>query len=468
MADNLITWLIDYRPIAYYVYGLVFFTLGMTITLQSRHYSRLTLAKSLPWLGAFGISHAFYEWGEVFIPLQIESEGPQLATVLTIIQIILLAISFSALFQFGIEMLRPFSPRWRWIRLVPFAVFILWLVGPFMIGFSLIPDLYKWDAFATANAHYFICAPGSLFSVIGLIHQQRAQIKPMKLPHIDNVIRVAAGSLAAYGVLSGLIVPKTFFFPATIINHETFASVMFFPPYVYRSIAGVLLLVSIARSLEIFNIETDVMIRNMEEVQVVAYERERIARDLHDGALQQVYAAGLLAQSLKRHISTDRQKEVDRLIDTINQAIDQLREFLPKPQPDIKFVDLIGAISPKIDEAKRYTRIDTTWDITEIPALSVEQTRHVTALLSEAISNAIRHSKSEKIKISISYQNSHLVMEIRDFGKGISPSAEQGFGLKNMRDRAKLLGAEFSIESEDAKGTTVKLDMPLGVGTNEH
>lgn len=468
MTDNLLHWFIDYQPIVYYVYGLVFYTLGLSIMLQSRHYSRLTLAKSLPWLGGFGLTHAFYEWGEVFIPLQIQLEGAQYTAALTLIQLVFLALSFCALFQFGIEMLRPFSPRWRWVRLLPFALFIIWLVGPYMIGFSLIPDLQDWESFAIANARYFICAPACIISVIGLIHQQRTQIKPMKLPHIDSMIRVAAGALAAYGVLSGLIVTKTFFFPATIINDDSFTSVMIFPPYVYRSITGVLLLIAIVRSLEIFNIETDSLIRNIEEIQVIANESERIARDLHDGALQQVYAAGLLAQSLKRHVLPDQHQEADRLVETINQAITQLRAFLPQKPPDLKLVDLIGAITPKIEDARRYMHVDTFWDNDKIPSLSIEQTRHVTALLSEAISNAIRHAKTERIEITLNYQNNRLTMEIRDFGKGISAAAEQGFGLKNMRDRARLLGAEFSIASEKSKGTVVTLDMPVEESVNEH
>ena len=102
---------------------------------------------------------------------------------------------------------------------------------------------------------------------------------------------------------------------------------MIAPPFIFRSFAGILLLYSIVRALEVFDFETDYLIQNMEEAQVIANEKERMARDLHDGALQEVYASGLLAQSLKRHISPNLQQEADRLIDTIHQAISQLREY---------------------------------------------------------------------------------------------------------------------------------------------
>jgi signal transduction histidine kinase len=419
-------------------------------------------------LGSFGIMHGFYEWGEVFIPLQTKISGEQYTTIFTILQMLFLTISFSFLFQFGIELLRPFSTRLRWIRLVPLFVFLVWLIGPFIIGFSLIPDLTEWTSLANACSRYMLCLPGSVISAIGLIRQQRRQIKPMRIPHIDKWMRVAAGAFAAYSVFSGMIVPKTSFFPATIINADSFIHVMILPAYVFRSIIGITLLIAITRSLEIFNIETDVMIRNMEEAQVVANEHEHIARDLHDGALQQVYASGLLAKSLLKHVASDQQAEVKRLIDTINQAISQLREFLPQHRSELSSVDLIGAISPKIEEARRYIRIDTHWEGDPIPPLSIDQTRHFSAFLGEALSNAIRHAKSEKIEISINYQNNMLILEIRDFGQGISLSAEQGFGLKNMGERAKLLSGELTLSSEDQKGTTVLLKMPLKEAANEH
>jgi hypothetical protein len=58
------------REIILFVYGLVFFLLGFAVILQTRRSSRLELARSLRWLAAFGITHGFYEWGDLFIPIQ--------------------------------------------------------------------------------------------------------------------------------------------------------------------------------------------------------------------------------------------------------------------------------------------------------------------------------------------------------------------------------------------------------------
>lgn len=450
------------------VFGLLYYTIGLSVLLHSRHYSRLTLAKSLPWFGAFGISIAIFNWGYIYIPQLIQIFGESTVRVLLLFHQIIQAVSFVLLFQFGIEMLGPFSGRRRWIRLVPTFVFALWLIGPFIVGFSLIPDIYDWGWFVNACSRYLICAPASAVSVAGLIKQQRKQIKPLKLPRIDGVVRLAAAALSAYGVFAGLIVPKTFFFPASVINTVSFEKVMILPSYVYLSIIGIILFITMIRILEIYNVETDTMIKNMEEDQVIANEMESVARDLHDGALQQVYASGLLAQSLQKHVPVNNKKEVDQLIATINQAIDQLRGFLPHPKKEIKSVDLVSALLPKIEEARRYVSVETNWDTESPISLSVEQTRHISALLGEALSNAIRHSKTEQIIVSISCHNNKLVLEVQDFGSGISVSAEQGHGLKNIRDRARLLGANIQVESEENYGTNVRMVLDTGEDKHDH
>jgi signal transduction histidine kinase len=329
----------------------------------------------------------------------------------------------------------------------------------------MIPDINDWISFTSGTAARFICIPASVVAVSGLIHQQRRQIKPMKLPKIDATIRWAAGALAAYGFFGGIFGPSSFLNLGLLFTFDSFYKFVGFPPHVFLSIAGVILLFSFTRILEIFDIETEVMIRNMEEMQVVANERERMARDLHDGALQQVYASGLMAQSLKRHVNSETHEEVDRLVNAINQAITQLRGYLPQQKSDVTKVDLVGAILPKIEETRQYIQVKTDWDTQTLPLLSIDQARHLTAFMNEAISNTIRHSKSTEMEISVRYGNNLLIIEIRDFGEGISPAAEQGYGLRNMRERARLLGAELIIESNRGEGTMVRLELSVSEGT---
>lgn len=219
--------------------------------------------------------------------------------------------------------------------------------------------------------------------------------------------------------------------------------------------------VAIIRTMEVFDIETNRLIWHMEEGQVIANERERIARDLHDGALQQVYAAGLLAQSLRKKTNSTLHEEVDRLISIVNEAIDQLRAFLPLLKPEPVSIDLISAIMPVIEKARRALVIETHWEKSPPLSLQPDQISHLVAFTSEALSNAIRHSKTDKIELRIKCVEGHMRFTIQDFGQGLPNSLETGFGLRNMRDRARLLGAELSIDSPTGRGTTVILDVPM-------
>ncbi len=461
-------WFSINRPLVYFVYGQVFFILGLAIAMQSRRYSRLNLARSLPWLAGFGFLHGFNEWGDLFIPIQSQFLDTPIIAFLNSIQHFLLAASFALLFQFGIELMRPLPEKWRWLRLLPAGLFLVWLAGPFWAGLMFIQDVNQWHILVNVLARYELCLPGGLLAAYGLLRQTRIQITPLGLPRIGRTLKIAAGALAVYGLLGGLIVPAASFFPANVVNVETFTSIFLVPPPVFRSLAGLVLVVAVIRALEVFDIETDRMIRQMEEAQVVSIERERIARDLHDGALQQVYAAGLLAQSLGRQAKGPLREGMDRLVMTINQAIDQLRAFLPQLRPDPKSAELIPALEPVIEEARRAMTIDTLWETPAPPVLLPEQISHLVAFTREALSNALRHAQTPKIEIRLTCVDGHLRLAVRDFGRGLSTSPDAGYGLRNMRDRARLLGAELKFNSNPGKGTTVTLDLPMEEHNEPH
>jgi signal transduction histidine kinase len=454
-------WFAVNRPLVFFLYGQVFFILGLAIALQTRRYSRLNLARSLPWLAGFGFVHGFNEWGDLFIPIQSTHLEAPIIAVLGAIQHLMLAASFALLLQFGVELLRPFPEKWRWLRLVPAGLFMVWLIGPFWIGLGLSRDVALWGREVDAAARYVLCLSAGIVSAYGLLRQVRAQIDPLGLPRIARMLTIAAWALAAYGVLGALIVPELPFFPASVINETSFERVFIAPHPVFRSLAGLVLVIAIIRAQEIFDIETDRLIRQMEQTEVITIERERISRDLHDGALQQVYAAGLLAQSIGRKARGAQAEGMKRLVLTINQAIEQLRTFLPQLGSDAGPLELVPALEQVMDEARRSLPIETQWHTPTPPRLSPEQTSHLVAFTREALSNAIRHAHTPRIDVSLESLAGHLRLSVRDFGRGIFPAAEAGYGLRNMRDRARLLGAQLNLTSHSGQGTLVTLDLPV-------
>jgi hypothetical protein len=123
------------RSIIYFMYGLVFFILGFAIILQTRRRSRLELARSLRWLAAFGMVHGLYEWGELFIPIQAAYLDLQAVRILELLQLILLAGSYSFLMEFGFALLH-LDKRRVWSHWLTAFLFTGWLI----VTLSMIPQ----------------------------------------------------------------------------------------------------------------------------------------------------------------------------------------------------------------------------------------------------------------------------------------------------------------------------------------
>ena len=120
------------------------------------------------------------------------------------------------------------------------------------------------------------------------------------VPRIVSTLRVAGLALVLYAFFGGLIPPPALFFPGDLLNTVSFEQALGVPALVFRSLIGLALAVTIIRALEVFEVETSRMIEAMEQQQILVGERDRIARDLHDGVIQTVYTAGFLVESAQK------------------------------------------------------------------------------------------------------------------------------------------------------------------------
>ncbi len=461
MLTSLHQWLLVNNSLVLFLYGQVFFVLGIVILLQSRQYSRLKLAHRLPWLAGFGLLHGFNEWGDLFIPIQAQYLDVVIIDLLRTFQLILLALSFFCLLQFGLELFRPWPQKLQWLRFIPFILLMIWVIIPFTTNLIATPSIASWQNKANAFARYLLCIPGGLIAGYGLKKQVNEQIRHLGEKKIERTLNIAAGALIIYGILGGIIVPASDFFPGRWLNVDTFTQLFFFPPAIFRSIDGLVLTTAIIRLLEIFNKETQNTIHQMEERLIIFKERERIVRDLHDGALQQVYAAGLLAQSLQKKVPKPLSDNVHQLVETITQSISQLREFLSQLQLEIDQIDVLSVLKMNIDEFQRVIPVETRWEIKQHPHFTPQQANHLIAFTREALSNAVRHSQTDHIEIFITCAHKILRLDIQDFGQGFPDIIDPGYGLRNMHDRAKLLDAKLNIQSTAQKGTTISLSIPI-------
>jgi len=76
------------------------------------------------------------------------------------------------------------------------------------------------------------------------------------------------------------------------------------------------------------------------------------------------------------------------------------------------------------------------------------------------MANIVRHANARNVKIQVQDLGERLRVLIKDDGTGLSPNAQQGYGLRNMRDRSRLLNGELHFSDPSSRGTTVTLEIP--------
>jgi len=453
------------QAIIFFAYGLAFFIMGLVVALQSRQSSRLELARSLNWLAGFGILHGLNEWGDLFIPIQSAYLSTPVANLLYVIQLILLALSFMCLFAFGVSLLKHFGVN-RWLAAAPTVSFVIWMFVTFFILTLFYQDQITWHHISNALARYFIAFPGGLLAAYGLREHAKRRILPLKVPTIYNALRISGVALSLYAILGGLVTPPVPFWPGNIVNSETIGNWIGIPPLAFRAVIGLLLSISTIRALEIFKLETDQRIEALERDSILNAERERLARDLHDGAIQKAYTAGLLVQSAIKSVEphSEVSTRMNRAAAALKDAVSDLRSNLETlhegtSAPIEPLVDLLKHVATD----SHYTtmvNIEVETNLTADSKLSPVQSGHVMRIVSESMSKVLRHALARTVRIIANRDGEALRIEIKDDGNGIIPSSSVGYGLQNMRDRARQLNGALEINSQPGKGTQVVLEIP--------
>jgi signal transduction histidine kinase len=454
--DSVREFFIINRPIVLFVYGLTFFVMGFAVFLQSRRHSRLPLARDLYWLAAFGILHGIHEWGTMFIPIQATYTPHIFINLLQIIQIVLLALSFICLLMFGAVTLKR---RYPWLKKWVVIVAVGWGVG-FWLAFYLVPSIDNWLLLSNVWARYLLGLPGSLLAIYGLNYQAQTHIAPLNIGHISKTLRLAGGALLAYAFFGGLVVPPANFFPANILNYGLFEGTIGIPVQVFRSFTGFIFAITIIRALEIFEIELDYLIEQMEIERIQATERERVGQEIHDGAIQGVYSASLILESLEPFMvaGSEASQRLQRAKSVLNAVNTDLRSYMISLRTQSQHDPLIPSLQALITNPRFQGLLDIDLEYDGEPSLKPLQVHHIVAIVQEGLSNTLRHARARNAKITIQQKNEFITLSIDDNGRGFSPHAiDEGYGLRSIRDRARLIGAHIEIDTAVGKGTKIIL-----------
>ncbi|KAA9149824.1 GAF domain-containing sensor histidine kinase [Amycolatopsis acidicola] len=201
--------------------------------------------------------------------------------------------------------------------------------------------------------------------------------------------------------------------------------------------------------------------RRLYELEVLA-DRDRIARDLHDHVIQRLFAHGLSLQSTRlRTRSPDIQRRLADMIDDVQNIIAEIRTAI---------FDLHGGLEGTSQVRKRLHEIiaevtgeapmQTTARMSgPLGVISAELAEHAEAVLREALSNAVRHSRARTLSVVVSVRDD-LVIDVTDDGAGM-PANTARSGLRNLAARARDAGGSFVVETPESGGTRLVWRAPV-------
>jgi signal transduction histidine kinase len=191
-------------------------------------------------------------------------------------------------------------------------------------------------------------------------------------------------------------------------------------------------------------------------------ERERIERDLHDGAQQRLVALsinlGMLAERMNSD-SPDRARELVELAGQVEKTIDEVRSLAHLPCPDVLTREgLVEALRSAAARAPIRTRV-VSHGIGRFEP-KVETTVYFSCL--EAVQNAVKHAHGARHITILLNADDRLRFEVRDDGAGFRvESRDHGAGLTNINERLASVGGRLTIASDPGRGTSVVGIIPI-------
>jgi signal transduction histidine kinase len=194
--------------------------------------------------------------------------------------------------------------------------------------------------------------------------------------------------------------------------------------------------------------------RELEHAQLLARERERLMREMHDGLGGQLVSALSLAES---------GTPPDQLAAALRSALDEMRVVIDSLDPQVEDLgQLLGQLRSRLEPSLRRSGLHFAWDVGRghsLPRLGPEQSLHVLRILQEAITNVVKHAGASEVRVSTRPGGDFVTLVIEDDGRGLPAETEAGRGIANMRARAAALGAKLRVCAL-ATGTRVELELP--------
>ncbi len=214
--------------------------------------------------------------------------------------------------------------------------------------------------------------------------------------------------------------------------------------------------------------EENLALEQLRAGQAVA-DKVRLGRDLHDGIIQTLYAAGLVLASAREKIATHPQRAaglLDQGIGALNAAIRDVRACIAGlaqvQRQGGSFPAAVGAVTEMLGSGREAV-FDTQLDPAAVAQVEEAQFADLLQIIREAVSNALRHGAAKTVTLRLHENAGRLALLVQDDGRGFDPAnvSTGGHGLANLRARAALLRGELRLTSSPGVGTRLVLTLPV-------
>ncbi len=193
-------------------------------------------------------------------------------------------------------------------------------------------------------------------------------------------------------------------------------------------------------------------------------DRERIAKELHDGIIQSLFAVGMGLQGAAALADQETAERIEAAVTEIDRVIRDLRNYIFGLRPgilaDSRLDQALRTLAADFEQ-KAHVRVDVEIDPGVAAALT-SRAADLVQLAREALSNVGRHAQADFCGLRLVRSTNGAALEVSDNGCGFDPArVRPGQGLGNMRARAQSLGGAMTVTSRPKAGTTLRFEVPL-------
>jgi len=198
-----------------------------------------------------------------------------------------------------------------------------------------------------------------------------------------------------------------------------------------------------------------------------AGERARIARELHDAISQDLFSLRLLAGGVRKALPADSpvRPQIETLEHTATATMHEMQALLLELRPvSLEDAGLVPALEELCHAYRERLGVTVEADLEPVE-LAPAAEHAVLRVVQEALANAVKHARPNRIRLQLHHQDGHVAVTVSDDGGGFDPAQAQqrrGLGLGLMRERVVELGGTFQLDASPGQGTRVRILLPAG------